>query len=74
MKMKRVETKNFKEFRKLELELSETKRYCKCGHSLFFPQTSKTDKTICSHCGRYIFKNDLIEFKYRFEEKKSKMK
>lgn len=26
------------------------------------------DKTVCSHCKHYIFKNPLDEFKYRIKE------
>lgn len=33
---------------------------CKCGHSVFFQR----DKTICTWCGRFVFKNKNEEFKF----------
>ncbi len=57
----------------LENDRAKYKRYCKkCGHSIVFPKSSKVDKTICSHCGNYIFKNDLIEFKYKLKQNTKK--
>ena len=47
---------------KLEKDRAKYKRYCKCGHSIIFPPTSKANKTICSWCGNYIYKNDYEEF------------
>lgn len=35
---------------------------CKCGHSI---DLINKDKTICSHCGKWVFKNKQDEFKYR---------
>jgi len=42
---------------------------CKCGHSVLM---AKQNKTICTHCGRWVFKNDAEEFKYRLMEKMKK--
>lgn len=48
----------------LDKERAKYRRYCEhCGHSIVFPPTSKRDKLICSHCGYYVYKNDLIKFK-----------
>ena len=60
---------DLKKMQILENDRARDKRYCKCGHSVVFPKTSKTDKMICSFCGKYIFKNDLLEFEYRIKEK-----
>lgn len=38
---------------------------CKCGHTNFL---GSRDKTICSWCNRYVFKNKRIEFMYRVGE------
>lgn len=38
----------------------------KCGHTVLLP---KYKKTVCTHCGSYIFKNDAEEFKFRLMEK-----
>lgn len=54
---------DFQKMKLLDDSRAEFKRYCKCGHSIIFPATSKVDKTICSWCGRSIYKNDLAEFK-----------
>ena len=38
---------------------------CKhCGHSVLF---SRREKTICSWCGHWVFKDQKEEFKYRLE-------
>lgn len=71
--MKNILTNGFNNMRKLEEARAENKRYCKCGHSIVFPKTSKANKVICSHCGLYIFKNDLLEFEYRIKEKSKKI-
>ncbi len=71
--MQTIETKKFKEILKLDADRSKFKRYCKCGHSIVFPQNSKVDKKVCNHCGSFVFKNDLIEFEYRLKEKQKKM-
>lgn len=64
---------NAKIYNKLEKSRTKFKRYCKCGHSIVFPKSLKRDKVICTHCGRYIFKNDLLEFEYRIKEKSKKV-
>ena len=64
---------DFKRMQILEMDRTRDKRYCKCGHSVVFPKISKANKKICSCCGRYIFKTDLLEFKYRLKEKERKM-
>ncbi len=69
---RKVESISYKNIKKLDSERTESKRYCKCGHSVVFPKTSKRDKVICNHCGYYIFKNDFLEFQYRIKEKSSK--
>ena len=48
---------------KMTSELAKYKRYCKCGHSVILPPTSKRNRVICSHCNRWIYKNDYEEFK-----------
>ena len=35
---------------------------CECGHTTLL---INKDKKICTHCGRYIFKNKKDEFIYR---------
>lgn len=68
--MRAVETKSYKEMKKLDSDRTDCTIYCKhCGHSVVFPKTSKVNKTICSNCGYYIFQNNLVEFKYRLGEK-----
>lgn len=51
---------------KISNELSKYKRRCKCGHVMVFYKTSKRNKIICTHCGRYIYKSDFEEFKEKF--------
>lgn len=41
------------------------RKYCSCGHSITFPDYSKTNKILCTYCGHYIYKNKKEEFKDR---------
>lgn len=58
----------FKEMMKYHSKMTEYKTKCKnCGHGMAIPP--QLDKIICDWCGRYIFKDDKTEFKYRLLEK-----
>lgn len=46
--------------------------YCTVNVS-FYPFENK-DKKICKNCGRYVFKDEQAEFKYRLEERLNKVK
>ena len=39
---------------------------CKCGHSQVIPP--QLDRTVCDWCGKFIFKDEKTEFKYRVKE------
>ena len=54
------------EYEKFYNYITKNKISCECGHKIFL---YKKDKLICSWCGRYVFKNKRIEFKYRIKEK-----
>lgn len=58
----------------IEKDRAKYRRYCKCGHSIIFPKSCKSNKTICSYCGHYIFKNDKIEFEERLKSAAKKIK
>ena len=48
-------------------KLAKHKRYCKnCGHSQI---VINVDKTICTWCGHYIFRDDKAEFEYKLKQK-----
>jgi hypothetical protein len=51
---------------KLFEELSKHRYKCKCGHVVII---TKQNKTLCTYCGKWVFKNDAEEFKYRLMEK-----
>lgn len=38
---------------------------CKCSHTVLL---HKVDRTICSYCGRWVYKTPQIEFKYKMKE------
>ena len=63
-KMKRtIERKNTsKEFEKF---VDDTKVKCKCSHSMFIRPTVK--KIICKHCGCWVYKNKIDEFKDKMQ-------
>ena len=55
------------EFSRMSNEYDKVKYRCKCGRRVVIP--ARVDKQICSWCGRYVFKNNQEEFKYRIKEK-----
>jgi rRNA maturation endonuclease Nob1 len=38
---------------------------CECSHSIIM---SKADRTICSYCGRWVYRTPQIKFKYKIKE------
>ena len=64
---------SFKDVIRAENDRSNYKRYCSCGHSIIFPPKSKVNKTICSWCGHWIYKNNFEEFKERYIQKKKEI-
>ena len=62
-----------KEDTKLATEQSKYKKYCEfCGHTISFYAFEK-DKKLCSWCGRYNYRNGLVEFKDKLEKKKKEV-
>lgn len=57
---------NFKDDSKRFKDISKYKVKCKCGHTTIM---SKAERTVCSHCGHYIYKTPAIEFRYKMKEK-----
>lgn len=47
-------------------DISKFRVKCKCGHTIIM---SKAERTVCSHCGHYIYKTPAIEFRYKMKEK-----
>ena len=45
-------------------ELLKYRVKCKCSHSIVM---SKADRTICSHCGRWVYRTPQIEFEYKLK-------
>ena len=56
---------NFKNDEKIIKELTKLKHKCKCGHTMIIPLFK--DKIICSHCGHYVYKTKLDEFKNKLQ-------
>lgn len=56
-----------KEYKRMTEEYDKVKYKCKCGHRVII--SSKRDKSICSWCGSYVFKDKKREFEYRLKEK-----
>lgn len=44
---------------------SEFMYKCECSHTQLIP--NQIDKVICSHCGRWIYRDKNIEFKDRMK-------
>ena len=65
-KMNSNEWKLFNYQKKLDKVIENNRYYCKCGHSVVI--LPKEEKTFCTYCGHYVFKNKKDEFKYRIKE------
>lgn len=62
-----------KEDTKLATEQSKYKKYCEfCGHTISFYAFEK-NKKLCSWCGNYNYKNQLVKFKELLIKKKRKL-
>lgn len=55
----------YKDMEKLSNSISSCKVKCDCGHTVIL---AKQDVALCSWCGKYVFKNKEIEFKFRLKE------
>lgn len=60
------ENKTFKQIIEEHNKFREYMRKCSCSHTMLF--TGKKDRLICSHCGRYVYKDDLTKLKYKMKE------
>ena len=59
-----------KEDAKLASEQRKYKKYCKyCKHTISF-YAFEPDKKLCSWCGKYNYRNGLVEFKDILFEKR----
>lgn len=56
-----------RQFKLMTKEYDKVKFLCKCGHRVIIP--SWRDKTLCSWCNNYVFKDKKSEFEYRMKEK-----
>ena len=57
---------------KIMNSITNFKTKCKhCGHSITMPNA---ERTICSYCGYWVYRNKKIEFKYRMKEMLRKVK
>ena len=59
-----------KQYKKMTEELDKVKYMCKCGRKSVIHYNE--EKTICSWCGRYVFKSKKDEDLYRIREKMKK--
>ena len=59
--------KDTKRFKKITDAEEEVKYMCKCGHREIIGKNR--DKTVCSWCGKYIFKSKKDEDLYRIKER-----
>lgn len=55
---------SFDDIEKLHDEKTANRIVCKnCGHTMNI--SASRDKRICTHCGKYVFREEKEEFKYR---------
>lgn len=55
-----------KELEKLQRERTKMRIICKCGHSCYVPHSR--DYLLCSHCHNRVYRNKMIEFKYKMKQ------
>ena len=55
----------YQEDSKIFDELSRYRVKCKCSHSIVM---ARTDRTICSYCGRWVYRTPQIKFNYKIKE------
>lgn len=56
---------SYKEDSKKFDELLKYRVKCKCSHSVIMP---KADRTICTHCGNWVYRTPQLKFKYKIKE------
>ncbi len=56
-----------KEIQKYADEILKHKYKCKCGHSVFI--AFNKDKSLCTWCNQYVFKDKKTEDLYRLKER-----
>lgn len=62
---------SFKQDTKKFKELDKYKVKCKCSHTMIMVVA---DRTICSHCGNWVYRTPELEFKYKIAEQMKKEK
>lgn len=55
----------FEEESRLFNQIVENSVKCKCSHSVTI---MKADRKICSHCGNWVYRTPMLEFKYKLKE------
>ena len=61
--------KQYKSLKQLKNDYDKIQDYmvkCKCSHTILF--TGRKDRLLCSHCGRYVYKDKDTEIKYKIRE------
>lgn len=43
-------------------EMAKHRVRCKCSHTMIM---TNADRTICSYCGKWVYRTPIIEFKYK---------
>lgn len=64
--MKILENLNYKDTIKFEKEIANKRVKCECGHTITFTNT-RSDRVLCNWCGKFVYKNKQLEFKYKMK-------
>lgn len=54
------------EWKRMQDNYDKVRYKCKCGHRSVIPKN--VEKTVCSWCGNYVFKDKKTEFQYRMAQ------
>lgn len=57
---------NKKEMDRMFKTYTDNSYKCRCGHTVTIAKNC--EKVVCSHCGRYVFREKKDEFMYRLKE------
>lgn len=64
--------KSLKDIKKLDNEMANQKVKCEhCGHTIVMVDA---ERTICSHCGYWVYKDEKTKFKFKMKEELRKWK
>lgn len=66
-RLSKLRRKSDIEYQRKSDELDKVKIRCKCGHRVVVPMW--VDKSMCTWCKHYVYRNKQLEFRERLKQK-----